>query len=33
MSDPLLAPLDRVQTLIRVRQIREFTDEAVTSAE
>ncbi len=33
MSDPLLAPLDRVQTLIRVRQIREFTDESVTSAE
>jgi nitroreductase len=33
MSDSLLAPLDRVQTLIRVRQIREFTDESVTSAE
>ena len=33
MSDPQIAPLDRVQTLIRVRQVREFTDESVTSAE
>jgi len=33
MSDPLLTPLDRVRTLIRVRQVREFTDESVTSAE
>ena len=33
MSDVPLTPLARVQPLIRVRQVREFTDEPVTSAE